>query len=338
MVWRRYRYPTPTPLFDTLWHFAAERQRIFRARLSGSGWKTSDPVLQNYRFTNAYRASDRTSQYLIREVIYDKERDFREEFARTVLFKIFNRIDTWEHLTRSLGEISREKVLEEGPLEEALEELRSKKKSMYSAVYVMPSATQYGSNLKHINHLRMLRQMIQENLDIEIAGASTMEEAYKALLRYPTTGEFLAFQFLTDLNYGPHLNFREDEFIRPGPGSILGIRRCFVDTGDCSRPDTIRWIMENQEKEFERRGIDFEDLWGRRLQLVDCQSLFCEIYKYERLNLKDEKYQLGHQYNPKPTEPTAWYPPKWGINEAVEKWREKSKPKPPVYLISNRPV
>ena len=60
----------PTVAYDTYWRFAAERQAIFFRRFAGAPapW-TDDPILQRYKFTNAYRASDRVSQYLIREVI-----------------------------------------------------------------------------------------------------------------------------------------------------------------------------------------------------------------------------------------------------------------------------
>src|SRR5438094_843323 len=59
----------PSPVYETYWRFAAERQRIFFSRLAGdpAPW-TVDPILGSYKFTNAYRASDRVSQYLIRNV------------------------------------------------------------------------------------------------------------------------------------------------------------------------------------------------------------------------------------------------------------------------------
>jgi hypothetical protein len=61
----------PTEVFDTCWRFAAERQMIFFRRLEGAAFPwTQDPILQRYKFTNAYRASDRVSQYLIKQVIY----------------------------------------------------------------------------------------------------------------------------------------------------------------------------------------------------------------------------------------------------------------------------
>lgn len=93
----------PTPVYDTYWRFAAERQRIFFRRLNGetAPW-TDDAILRDFKFTNAYRASDRVSQYLIRNVIYreDLPRDADEVVFRVLLFKVFNRIETWELLDR----------------------------------------------------------------------------------------------------------------------------------------------------------------------------------------------------------------------------------------------
>ena len=47
------------------------------------------PILARFKFTNAYRASDRVSQYLIRNVIYEGSQSSEEVFFRTLLFKIF---------------------------------------------------------------------------------------------------------------------------------------------------------------------------------------------------------------------------------------------------------
>jgi len=61
----------PSPVFESYWRFAAERHRIYEQRLRGlpAPW-TADPVLSAYRFTNVFRAADRVSQFLIRDVIY----------------------------------------------------------------------------------------------------------------------------------------------------------------------------------------------------------------------------------------------------------------------------
>lgn len=61
-----------TTVYDTYWRFATKRQEMFMQRVAGSPppW-SDDPVLSQHRFTNAYRASDRVSQYLIRNVLYE---------------------------------------------------------------------------------------------------------------------------------------------------------------------------------------------------------------------------------------------------------------------------
>ena len=50
----------PTVVYDTFWHFAAERQNVFFRKLKGTKFPwTEDPIIAQYRFTNVYRASDR---------------------------------------------------------------------------------------------------------------------------------------------------------------------------------------------------------------------------------------------------------------------------------------
>ena len=74
-----------TEVYESYWRFAAERQDIFFKRLQRSNEPlTRDPILSEYKFTNAYRASDRVSQYLIRHVIY---RDDLPTAEREVCFK-----------------------------------------------------------------------------------------------------------------------------------------------------------------------------------------------------------------------------------------------------------
>ena len=70
-----------SPVFDTYWRFAAERQALFMRRVSGQPrpW-TNAEILAQYRFTNAYRASDRVSQHLIRNVICQGKQSNEEVF------------------------------------------------------------------------------------------------------------------------------------------------------------------------------------------------------------------------------------------------------------------
>src|SRR5205814_1737754 len=131
----------------------AERQRIFFRRLRGEKppW-TADPVLSAHRFTNAYRASDRVSQALINEVIYGAPTDDRSTVLRVLLFKIFNRVETWRFLEHEFGPITVDSF-DADRLARALDVRMAAGERLYSAAYIMPSP-KLGSQRKHANHLR----------------------------------------------------------------------------------------------------------------------------------------------------------------------------------------
>ena len=96
-------------------------------------------------------------------------------------------------------------------------------------------------------------------------------------------GDFLAYQFITDLNYSMLTDFSEMEFVVPGPGSLDGLKKCFPDMTPLEAASLIRAVCENQSAFQRELGLDPIDLWGRPLQLIDCQNLFCETDKYARI-------------------------------------------------------
>src|SRR5687768_11732071 len=100
------KLPKPSKVLDTYWNFAVKRQEIFFNKIEEKKhpW-TNDDILRKHKFTNAYRASDRASQYLIKNVIYRGDQKFEEVFFRTLLFKTFNKIDSWVLLSNEIGDI-----------------------------------------------------------------------------------------------------------------------------------------------------------------------------------------------------------------------------------------
>jgi hypothetical protein len=206
-----------------------------------------------------------------------------------------------------------------------LHDAASSGKTLYSGAYIMASGkTFFGSETKFKNHLKLIELMIHDNVYDKVLESKSFESICSLLRSYPTIGNFLAYQYSIDLNYSSHLNFSEMEFIIPGPGARDGIRKCFSDYGDYSESNLITYATEIQEREFDRLGINFRDLWGRRLQLIDCQNLFCEVDKYARVlhpeipGISNRK-RIKQLYSPKSEKLEFWYPPKWGINDQLKK-------------------
>lgn len=319
-----------TAAFDTYWRFAAERQEIFFRRLERQAppW-TDDAILGAHKFTNAYRASDRVSQYLIRHVIYrnDLPDTPTDVVFRILLFKIFNKIETWELLERELGAITVQRF-RYARFDQVLTHAMERGERIYSAAYIMPSgSSSFGAAKKHRNHLHLLERMLEDELPKKLAAMKRMQAAFDLLRSYPTLGDFLAYQFVTDINYSNVTMFTEMEFVVPGPGARDGIRKCFADTGGLSEAEIIRVMADRQEQEFARLGLSFRSLCGRRLQLIDCQNLFCEVDKYSRVFHPDIEGHSGRsrikqRFAPRSASIAYWYPPKWGINDLIPTTKE----------------
>jgi hypothetical protein len=309
-----------TPVFDSYWRFAAARQDVFMKRVAGAPppW-TSDPIITAHRFTNAYRASDRVSQYLIRYVIYEGAQDVEEIFFRTMLFKLFNRIDTWELLTAQLGERPSWQTFKMERYARILDRAMADGQRLYSAAYIMPSPP-FGNPRKHANHLELLDRMMRDGAPRRIATAPALKTVYELLRGYPSLGAFLAFQFTIDLNYSEMLKFEEKDFVVAGPGAKNGIQKCFRGADDGDEADIICAMADIAEGEFERLGIVFQKLGGHRpLQLIDCQNLFCETDKYARVAHPEitghsGRTRIKQKFSPNIEALPQFYPPRWKIN------------------------
>ncbi len=314
-----------SPVYHTYWRFAAERQAILLRRVRGApGPWTADAILQRHKFTNAYRAADRVSQYLIAKVIYQGSDQADELVFRTLLFKLFNKIETWQLLQDCLGELTW-KRFDASLYAAVLSRARAEGTRIYSPAYIMPSArSAFGSAEKHRNHLALIEHMMRDKVVSRITKSPNLGGVYEVLRSYPSLGPFLAFQLSIDLNYTPLIDFDEMSFVVPGPGARDGITKCFSARGGLSEVDLIKLVADRQDAEFQDRGLQFECLAHRRLQLIDCQNLFCEVDKYARVAHPEiggisGRTRIKQVFQPKLEPLTLWFPPKWNVNEALSK-------------------
>jgi hypothetical protein len=311
----------PTAVFDAYWKFAAERLAMYTRRLSDpEGPWTDDPILQHFRFTNTYRACDRVTQYLLKEVQYrnDRPESGDEVFFRTLLFKIFNKVETWELLENHMGPL-RWATIDLDEMDRILSEAVSRGVRIYSGAYIMPPPD-LGRIRKHSNHLVLLSKMMSDGLPRLLSRARSLRAAYELILEYPGLGPFLAFQYAIDLNYSTLLDFEEQDFVVAGPGAIDGISKCFRGPIQYSAEVVIHRVTDSQEEHFARLDIDFDGLLGRRLMPIDCQNLFCEVSKYSRVAFPDvagssgrTRIKQGFTQGRDPL-PEPFFPPKWNLS------------------------
>ena len=305
-------------VYDLYWYFAFERQNIFFKKLNGCSYPwTDDVILRDYKFCNSYRVNDRVSQYLLKNVIYNgKKYSSSDVIFRIVLFKLFNKESTWELLIKNFGDVTLDSF-DFNSYSNVLEKSILDGNPIYNDAYISCATKAFGYDRKHDNHLALLKKMFLEDRAYEkILNCKFMKDAFLILKSYPLIGDFMAYQLVTDINYSDVVNWSEDEFCVAGPGSLRGIKKCFVDKEGLSNEDIIRYMYEHQDEEFKRLGFDFKRIGDRKLQLIDCQNIFCELDKYCREaipSIKSNRVKIKKHYVPKSSKIDYFYPPKWNV-------------------------
>lgn len=308
--------------FETYFRYAAERQAVYLRRLRNDPppW-TDDLTLRTYRFTNSYRVLDRTTQFLVREVLAEPN-DVASTVCSVLTFKVFNRIETWQEIRHHLGPISADS-LDPAKLTDVLDRRQHRGDRIYSGAYIMP-APRLGGLSKHANHARLLAQIASDGTVDEICAARSLEQLYRILRRVPTFGPFLAFQYAIDLNYAQELSFSEGEFVIAGPGACDGIGRCFGDLGRRSFESVIHAVTESAADRFSELGLRFPTIGTRALQPVDHQNLFCELDKYCRavhptLASRRGRTHLKRRFRPSGPIAKPVFPRAWGVGDIADR-------------------
>ena len=315
------RPPVPRErIYNFYWYFASERQKAFESRVSGAPapW-TNDPIIRTFKFCNVFRAADRVSQYLIREVAYhDEACSVEDRLFQIVAFRLFSKIETWRSVRGYLGHHPTIEDLAAGSFTSALEDARTRTGGLYTGAFILCATNAYGQPAKHLNHVELCRHMfVRDSAARRILDATSLRAIYDILHGYPLMGDFMSYQTAIDLNYSAAINFSENDFTQPGPGALRGIAKVFEHLGDYSPPEAIQWMVDRQDEEFIARRLTFHGLWGRRLHAIDCQGLFCETDKYCREaapDLASARKRIKARFAVSPEPMKLFFPPKWGIN------------------------
>ncbi|MEI6054319.1 MAG: nucleotide kinase domain-containing protein [Candidatus Saccharibacteria bacterium] len=311
-------------IYELYWKFAYERQKAFENRANGkpAPW-SNDKIIQEYKFCNAYRAADRVSQFLIRNICYSQEKIKSEDkLFQITAFRIFSNINTWQQLVIKLGHSPKLDDLKNNLFEKSLNEIKDESGKLYTGAFILCATNAYERNLKHLNHVELLKDMfLNQKIGKKILAAASLKEIYLMLHSFPLMGDFMSYQIAIDLNYSDLINFSENNFTKAGPGAKRGINKVFQDKNGLSEEEIIIWMVNNQDKEFSSLGYKFNGLYGRKLHAIDCQNIFCETDKYCRVaapKLKSNRTKIKSHFH-KSAEPIElFFPPKWGINKFIK--------------------
>ena len=318
------RPPQPRPeVYPLYWYFIAERQAIYERRLAGqpAPW-TADPILQQYKFCNVFRAADRVSQYLIHHIVCaPPAADPAERLFQVIFFRLFSRPSLWEAVCAALGHAPTLADLHSGRLGDVLDVHHAAGHKLFTAAFILCATPAYGHQVKHRNYIALLQHMFgRAQAGPALLNAPSLQAVFQYLRDFPLLGNFMAYQIAIDLNYTDLINFSENDFVQPGPGALRGLKKIFLNLGDYSPAGAIGWLVDQQHTAIQAQGLKFNGLWGRPLQAIDAQNVLCETDKYCRVarpNLASNRTTIKATYpgaaGPLTPLPPPLFPPKWGL-------------------------
>ncbi|KAJ7260972.1 hypothetical protein B0H12DRAFT_366328 [Mycena haematopus] len=284
----------PTKVLDTLYYWLAERKAIDDRRRAGmpAPW-TKDAILLNWKFCNSYRVLDRTSQFVVSEVIEKGSHlSDTELLFRILLFNSFNRMETWILLEETFGAKLTWKDFNISAYDKVLSKAKDAGMSLFTSAYMkIGKKLDYAAN--HMRYLQLLQILMDAVPDI-LAEAKFAADVYERIAAYPGMAAFTTYQLMISLSYSRLLNFSANDFVVPGPGATSGLVKMFgnsIKRAKALEPDiesdVLRWMVTTQREHFAGLGLDFsflrnDDGEELDLDLVDMEHAVCEVDKYAR--------------------------------------------------------
>ncbi|EIW58728.1 uncharacterized protein TRAVEDRAFT_58866 [Trametes versicolor FP-101664 SS1] len=308
----------PNVVLDTFFTFVAERHRIHQRRLYGEQrpW-TDDSILDTYPFTNVFRIYDRVTQYILHNVIAKGDQSLHEQCFRVMLFRSFNRMETWDLLVARFGAVTW-RDFDVNAYEEVLL-AEQQEHPLYGHAYIIPSP-KLGGRANASNHLRLVQLMMEEDLPGELKKLHHLKDAHGRISLFPSMGDFMALQLLLDLNMTAHFNYAEDEWVALGPGSLACLQKMFGPAIRSFELDALRYLHRTQHAHFARLRVRpdcIPRVPGRAhgLSMVDIEHALCECEKYSRAfhpGIVGKRLKVAKRvFAPRPAPITADVPAHW---------------------------
>ena len=277
---------SPSASVERFYRFMNEREAIrIRRQTQPFGPWTSDPILQQYKFTNVKREHDRTSR-MLRQGFYSHGYHCNDRGVILFNCALARYFGTWEFAV-SLGWQDR---FLPGRIKNHARKRMNEGARVFTGAYVITNGGISGSKIDVVVDHYLTALWKKRNL---ITAYNEMESVHKALSTVEGFGGtgFMGKETLMDACYTRFWNMlSKDTMTRPadydtwtpiGPGSKRGAARVAGVNTEAPGPD---FTLSVCRQIFALR----KQFWKHpktKLELPDIQFQLCEFDKYERVRL-----------------------------------------------------
>lgn len=284
--------------------FVESRHRIWEARQidAPQPW-TTDPILQERKFTNVFRILDPGSQFILTDLA-TKDLSPRDTLMRLFLYRHTGRVETWQYLEMMWG------YPVVGDLDDVLHIWKQyrdvTKKPVFTGAYlVYPQSDVKGTDKLESIIALTKRLFSTPGFTVQFVDCATQSGKFEKLRSNKGVADFMSMQILTDWGYTQFGEDLEDEFVVAGPGAVRGAHAIEPNRSPL-------WVIQWAHAELAKLDISIALPNGhrRRPSLMDTQNTLCEFSKYVRYQSTPA---TGKPYKPAhpgaPIEPLL--PPHW---------------------------
>lgn len=273
---------------DTFWYWINERHRIYLRKevdKKPPPW-TTDPVLQEWKFTNCFRELDRGTLTLNQ---LQPTGPKKTRVVNVILYRMINLAETF--LATGLMNDTQD-------LTQLFDKLQQRKEAghvIFTAAHLTygePGREKLDSVMDTVveawNDATLIDDMFAEN---------TLEHAFNVLLARRDLigiGKFIGYEMVTDFRHMPELwkngaPTDVNTWANIGPGSERGMLRLGWDPS----VETMQYLLERAKTQLESHVL--AQTWPP-FELREIEHSLCEFDKYERTRLGQSRPKQRYAY------------------------------------------
>lgn len=283
---------------------------------------TENEILRDYKFTNVYRELDRSSQWLIKNIILNDSIDNLEDLIfKMMIYKFYNKPETFTHAVHSI-ELPNWKEFNENHLWRQTVDYRKHVDDPWHGAYLMNPTNLTKRKAKWVDGEKpgIFRDWVYTHIVFKkvhkvvptLAKQFTRKEPpaqylIDVLKEIPAVSDFMATEFFLDFTYIPRYSSKftfpltENDHVNVGPGCSTGIRLIFPSLKKKDQEDGIQMLFDICKSEFDKIGDFKYTHWNKSNQeyfvdknhfnITKCTIEFqlCEYQKYWKMRIGEGK-------------------------------------------------
>lgn len=312
---------TPELDWDSVYHFKTfviDRYRIHKrkdVKQLPPPW-TTNPILQEYKFTNVRREHDRQTRYLIDNITNNLTLTLEDKIVNTFLFRAWN---NWATLKSFAFPYPAQALYNPELKDKIRPRYQTLQQSDPDRLWYNNAYNQGGTKQawKRVNPESPIEKDMplrpfhvgvwlgEQKIAEQLLKAEDQLEAFNIIKSVRGFADFLAYQVFVDLTYIPEFPFSENEFTIAGPGCKKGLDYIFKNKDGMTYEECLFWLRDNinfgcqlfykeeldqieDEKDYPHKNYAplklFNDLpeYDRCMNVMSLENCMCELSKYIR--------------------------------------------------------